>query len=858
MRIKITISVFSLFACCLLTWGQTTVNLSNLEEDGEGYTVKSDTYDPDLTILTFTKTGEYILRQDNKNKAEACKIVIDKQIEGISLTLDNINVSSVAPFTISEKSNLTLILKGENKISSDIDGIQNAGVITIKGDGTLYLKAASTGIVNWSANEFIVESGTINIQSVLSAVSGSQTNNKLIVKGGQINMYTTQMDRETISSNFVKVEGSIIQWTYKGVSETQDTEITLKKGNEIINVFTVPAGYENFACNVEPNQTYTLWKGNIQMKNRMDETEFSVPENTCYIYEKINTVQPTAQMTLDATQAKEFIFGMLSEITTSIALTGEWNSEKFKALKLAIHPERDQKAANTVLKNVDMSKATITNDQGVFISELFINCTELTEVILPESETTSETVLSSTFAGCTKLTKITNLDKLSNIYSLLNTFQNCESLTELTFAPHNTSSKGTDMGNAFNGCKKLVKINNLNSFNIISSLSSTFKNCESLKEAIFSETLQNAESGGKKLSFSLKEAFSGCVNLHTVRNLNHIVNFNSLEKAFYNCKQLSSIVLGALPEKEENLVGIFDECNPYCVKHIPFVPGNATNWKNVIIEGQTETLELQDEYSFGSQIEFEAGQATYTRTLPLDGKWETICIPFDVKKITDEEGNEITGLKLKVYADGIDKKDNSYHSAFFKDAEISKQGVLLEANIPYLISFTSNTSSEKNATLIFTSQGSASFQADADLSVKEGSYFFSGTYVPKNIQDFEGKSFYILEGEGENIKFVKAADSVLLTPFRSYMKAADAEITSPEINISWEPLGIEQLALNENIKIIIGNGTLNIMSDKAQNINIWGIDGKLIKTVKLQKGINQITDLLQGIYIINNQKIVIK
>lgn len=54
------------------------------------------------------------------------------------------------------------------------------------------------------------------------------------------------------------------------------------------------------------------------------------------------------------------------------------------------------------------------------------------------------------------------------------------------------------------------------------------------------------------------------------------------------------------------------------------------------------------------------------------------------------------------------------------------------------------------------------------------------------------------------------------------------------------------------------DGMLHISAAKAQVTNVYGIDGRLVKVAELVEGDNAIDGLAKGMYLVNNQKVVIK
>ena len=62
----------------------------------------------------------------------------------------------------------------------------------------------------------------------------------------------------------------------------------------------------------------------------------------------------------------------------------------------------------------------------------------------------------------------------------------------------------------------------------------------------------------------------------------------------------------------------------------------------------------------------------------------------------------------------------------------------------------------------------------------------------------------------------------------------------------------------EGIKIYSVNGALIINADKTQSVQIYGLDGRMVKNIQVPEGENTVTGLAKGIYLINNQKAIIK
>lgn len=167
----------------------------------------------------------------------------------------------------------------------------------------------------------------------------------------------------------------------------------------------------------------------------------------------------------------------------------------------------------TLLEEADLSQTGIT----VIESRLFLNCTSLKTVKLPETLTmicgafenctslekvdlsqTALTQMQSTFRDCSSL-KTVKLPK--TLTSLGNTFAGCTSLEEVDLSELPLTEL---WGSTFNGCSalKTVKLPKT-----VTSLGKTFLDCASLKEVDLSQTGVT----------ELEGTFDGCSSLKTVK-----------------------------------------------------------------------------------------------------------------------------------------------------------------------------------------------------------------------------------------------------------------------------------------------------------------------------------------------------
>lgn len=69
---------------------------------------------------------------------------------------------------------------------------------------------------------------------------------------------------------------------------------------------------------------------------------------------------------------------------------------------------------------------------------------------------------------------------------------------------------------------------------------------------------------------------------------------------------------------------------------------------------------------------------------------------------------------------------------------------------------------------------------------------------------------------------------------------------------------ISSASLNDNLMIYGIEGGLQIITDKAQIINVYGIDGRRVSAVEAIEGTTTVNGLSRGVYVVNNQKVIVK
>ena len=285
-------------------------------------------------------------------------------------------------------------------------------------------------------------------------------------------------------------------------------------------------------------------------------------------------------------------------------------------------------------------------------------------------------------------------------------------------------------------------------------------------------------------------------------------------------------------ELPANAEDIFAAKSPNCMKYFAADANVPVSWKNVI-KGQTaESIELVDGYPFNNIREFIAKDISYTRNFDFTG-WATFCLPFNAAIEAEDEVEEFDG------------DDNITTTIKFKTASA------ILANTPYLMNI------KKVGKKVFAAKETLIVPSTSNLNnTNEEEFLFKATLQPITGKVAVGK-YVLVAGD----IFKKTTEETTIPSFRAYLEKCS---NNPEplqlkaLHNGGGATNMEEFALNELKIISTNNGYIEIYSENKQIIRIYGIDGCLVKEQEINKGINHINDLIKGVYLIKNQKVIVK
>jgi len=242
---------------------------------------------------------------------------------------------------------------------------------------------------------------------------------------------------------------------------------------------------------------------------------------------------------------------------------------------------------------------------------------------------------------------------------------------------------------------------------------------------------------------------------------------------------------------------------------------------DLIVEYETE-LELANAGDNTQKLfewdECEANVTLTGRTLYKDGKWNTLCLPFNVTLAGSPlEGADVRTLSSASLTDGT---LTLYFTA--KDAVTE-----LVAGTPYIIKWTADANYvDDDAHNIVAPVFSGVTIDNTDNSIKSGDIEFKGNY---DAQSFDGESKNILfMGEGSTLHSPISGASI--GSCRAYFEiAGGAEVKAFNLNFDGGDTGIEEIV---NGKLPIDNSWYSLdgrkLSDKPSRAGVYINNGRKV------------------------------
>lgn len=230
----------------------------------------------------------------------------------------------------------------------------------------------------------------------------------------------------------------------------------------------------------------------------------------------------------------------------------------------------------------------------------------------------------------------------------------------------------------------------------------------------------------------------------------------------------------------------------------------AYDSNNIVANEKCANLVLTNAQPFATPEDFTAASVSITR--PVFAGKNTMCLPFWVSK------EDLGANTIATYVDNEEKDGNTIINFEKKDA--------VDANVPFIAQF----DADSNEPLTFTNKGVVNTPSEMGNP-------FTGTYTPGSA---EGKY-----GLNTNGLFQKGGETAKINAFSAYLTLTEAQEAKPILlAIGGETTGINAAT--------IANGN--------ETVKVYNLQGRLVATAKSLNDLH----LANGVYIVNNKKVIVK
>ncbi len=318
-----------------------------------------------------------------------------------------------------------------------------------------------------------------------------------------------------------------------------------------------------------------------------------------------------------------------------------------------------------------------------------------------------------------------------------------------------------------------------------------------------------------------------------------------------------------------------------------FHRGNVQNTISKLANGTfeaTSNIVVRDQQPFFTPYDFTTGRYTVTydreATSGLDNKVKNMAVvlPFDVQ--LDGKGH------LKNASDEVNQDNITYHNitASGELTSVSKdephQGLTYgikasvttddkaEANKPYYV--TTDAAGFKYVISGVTFKASGTIAGGKATPAElvnntEGTWTAIGTYagVQPKAGETEGKGkWYFSKDFFWNAAQLRQNDHFNIRPFRAYFVTTDqtndskAQVVFNDTDI--KPTGINGVTTQSDLLITASHGTITLKAQANAVYAIYTVAGQAVAKGQLTAGESRSVSVAQGVYVVNNQKIIVK
>ncbi len=346
--------------------------------------------------------------------------------------------------------------------------------------------------------------------------------------------------------------------------------------------------------------------------------------------------------------------------------------------------------------------------------------------------------------------------------------------------------------------------------------------------------------------------------------------------AFADCPRLSSLVWKGNKRLQSGVVESIGNPNLLLyVDSLQYAPveisQNVVKMRTSSINFECDSLVLTPGFAFYPVMDFVSRNSSmtkeFTQISSIDGcsGWETLVLPFDVKKVETYDGRRLIPFDLYESLEG-------HYPYWLCQATASgewESATAIKAGIPYLISMPNNPIYYP----VFNISGNVTFSSNVPAFISKE------TASPYAVTWASGREFRSLwlplddaqavdaMGLNVNITNLTDQDGKLLPPGSAFHvdvepQPLEAYVTrngsSQPLRIRGSQSGVLTLPSEEALSISVEGNRLHLQSSTDRAIDIFSVDGMVVRRVTLSANVPVVVDALpQGLYLISGQKILL-
>lgn len=340
------------------------------------------------------------------------------------------------------------------------------------------------------------------------------------------------------------------------------------------------------------------------------------------------------------------------------------------------------------------------------------------------------------------------------------------------------------------------------------------------------------------------------------------VNGNSLrsvgEGVFLGCKNLSAVVwdidtplmADAFDAAGYNNLLVYLPAGME-LEH-PLVGSHAMT---VVKEDVCDTLVLNYQYPFYAPRAFTAEHVTYSRFFSQStgyasaAGWETIALPFDVQRIAHSAKGVIAPF-------GVEADRHFWLAQPKGDGFVSAASI--RANTPYIIAMPNHKDYGDNSLsgqVVFSADNAAVYATDELVSSEGSEYILVPTFEKVEANDTIYALNVGVKHNAEAPGSVFAPGKYAVSPFSAYLTPAKSAHRAPMYRIQMQK-EVEDNAMEYSVTV--KGGTVIVTLPEARDIIVCDIAGRQVCMIEGRAGVNEISHLQEGFYMIEKTKIYVK